>query len=128
MKKTLMDVTYTIHCLEEDIPVRGNVMASGDDALDKEAEDATIAALGHNPWAWCTVKVVATVTHRGAAFTGYDYLSCCSYENEAAFCSDSGYFPDMKKNALQDLQQNLRLSVGSGEAAADVLKQLMETL
>lgn len=38
-------VTYTIEVHPEDIPVRGNAISSGDDALDREVEDSILSDL-----------------------------------------------------------------------------------
>lgn len=72
---TETEATFTIECRPEDVPVRGNVLASGDDALDKRDEDAILAKLDvGNTWAWCTVRVVATWN----GFEGEAFLGCCS--------------------------------------------------
>ena len=97
-------VEYSIECLPEETSVKGNALASGDDAQDKEAEDWILAELDRgNEWAWCTVKVTATL----GAFRGVDYLGCCSYHSEADFCQPGQYFEDMKGEALDDLKRNI---------------------
>lgn len=97
------DVEFSIECLEEFAQVVGNAMASGDDAVDKKAEDEILAELdAGNLWAWCCVKVTA----RWKSFTGTDYLGCCSYDNEEDF-KQGGYYEDMKVEALADLQKSI---------------------
>lgn len=102
------DVEFTVECLEEDIPVRGNVMASGDDDLDREEEDRAINDLNSgNPWAWCTVKVTAKHPNL-PGIEGVDYLGGCSYKSQADFEGQSGYFDDMKDRALEELNREIQ--------------------
>ncbi len=110
-------ITFTIETMPEDVPVRGNVLASGNDAIDRKAEDEILADLeSGNEWAWCTVKVTA----KCAGYEGVDYLGCCSYENEEQFRQPGGYFDDMKREALQAMVNNLE--------AASLLFHELETL
>lgn len=118
----MTEITYTIGCLEEDIPVRGNAIASGDDAVDKETEDWIFEQLNSgNPWAWCCVKVTATVDLDGDEINGYTYLGACSYKSEADFKAD-GYYEDMKAQAKEDLISKLKGLVADGELAKKALK------
>jgi hypothetical protein len=97
------DVTFTLECLAEDTPVRGNAMASGDDATDREAEDWVNCQLRDgNEWAWCTVKVTA----EWQTFRGVAYLGCCSYLSEEDF-RVGGYYESMKDEALDDLNESI---------------------
>ena len=99
------EVTYTLECSPEDIPVRGNALASGDDEADKEAEDAIIADFeAGNEWAWCRVDVYAEWN----GFQGRDSLGACSYRGEADFKAEGGYYEDMKERALDDLYAQVR--------------------
>ena len=96
----MSEITYTIECLPEDCPVRGN-FATGDAVQDREIEDQIIADLDNgNPWAWCTVKVTARI--EGINLVGVDYLGCCSYRDQADF-EACMYFADMKAQANNDL-------------------------
>lgn len=84
-------------------PVRGNALASGDDAEDKVQEDEIIARLDRgDDWAWCCV----TVTAEYYGCTGRDTLGGCSYKSEAEFRADP-YFADMVNTALEDLHRQL---------------------
>ena len=98
MRLTPEMCTFTIECTPEDAPVRGNAMASGDDALDKEVEDQIIADLEWNEWAWCVVKV----TCRYGRASGAQYLGGCSYKDESDFSSPDGYLPQMKAEAYEE--------------------------
>ena len=97
-------ITYRIYCLPEDIPVRGNAIASGADKADQEVEDTILADLERgNEWAWCTVKLTASY----GGLTGVDYLGACSYASEDDFRQD-GYYEDMKAAATSDLLAQLK--------------------
>lgn len=91
--------TFTVQAEQDDIPVRGNAMASGDDAVDKACEDDIIERLGYTVWAWASVRVRAS--YRG--LHGDDYLGCCSYDSEADFTQPGGYYDDMRETALDRL-------------------------
>ena len=114
-------VTYTIEVHPEDIPVRGNAMVSGDDALDREVEDSILSDLeAGNEWAWCTVEVIA---HWGE-HTGSAFLGCCSHKNMADFQNNSGDYEQMQIDARANLEARLRMMVQRGEEAANELEEL----
>lgn len=120
-----LKVTYSIKCLPEDTPVRGNVSASGDPALDKAVEDEIIARLERGEqWAWCCVEMTASVTVGGYTFTGADFLGACSYRDEADFASETDYHLDMMNVSRGELKERLAEEVKRGEAAALALKAL----
>jgi hypothetical protein len=90
---------------ETDVEVRGNALASGDDAEDKDAEREIIERLERGDvWAWASVKVVASW---GDFKAESDWLGACSYEDEESFREPGGYFDDMKREALERLQDTL---------------------
>jgi hypothetical protein len=102
-KLTEADVTFTIECEDEDMPVRG-AFASGDDEADLEDEKRILAELERgNNWAWCCVHVRASWRD----FHGDDYLGGCSYASQEDFESNGGYLDDMKANALEELNKNV---------------------
>lgn len=105
MKKlTEKDVEFTLSVFPEDMEIRGNVSASGDDELDKKIEDKIVEDFNNgNVWAWCWVKVTA----KWKSFTGYDTLGGCSYKDENSFKQVGGYYEDMKAQALDDLNRNI---------------------
>lgn len=98
------DIEYTLELLPEDMPVRGNALASGDESEDKRAEDAILKELEWNPWAWCCIKVTAS----WHGIKGVDYLGGCSYKDEMEFKQEGGYYEDMKAQALEDLKRTIR--------------------
>lgn len=102
-KLTAADVTFYVQIEPEDIEPEGNAIVSGDDDFDKEVIDGINERLRDGDlWAWGCVKVGA----RWKDWTGVAYLGCCSYENEEGFKKD-GYFEQMKKEALDDLNSTV---------------------
>lgn len=103
-KLTEKDVTFTISCEEEYVPVKGNAIASGDSEEDARVEKSIINDFNNgNPWAWCTVKVTA----KWNGFEAYEYLGCCSYQDEDDFKRPGGYYDDMRREALANLNSEL---------------------
>jgi hypothetical protein len=104
---TEAEVTFTVELEEEDIDVRGNFMASGDDEADRADEDAIIERLNRGDMsAWCCLKVTASWN----GFTAVSYLGACSFtegihqpvEAQAIeMANDHG----MKQEALERLNQ-----------------------
>ena len=106
---TKKDVTFHVVCEPEDMPVRGNAMASGDDALDREVEDEILARLGAGDvWAWCSVRVEAVFVVGTVPYKGEACLGGCSYESEEDFTAPGGYYDDLCNEALADLNRVLR--------------------
>ena len=96
-----------VEICEEDTRIRGNAVASGDDAEDKEIEDKIIEDLENgNLWAWASVRVTASLE----AFEASDYLGCCSYRNTEDFLA-GGYFEDMRGLAFEDLKKQIAASL-----------------
>jgi hypothetical protein len=95
-------VTFDLTREPEDVAITGNVMASGDDAADRAAEDDVRAQLAAgNRWAWCTVVVTCRLP--GTELTGTDTLGCCSYASREDFMQLGGYFEDMQGAAFDAL-------------------------
>lgn len=70
------EVTFTVTVEQENIPVRGNCMASGDDAFDRECEDEIIQALDRGDIeAWCYILVTA----EWEGSKGHGSLGGCSF-------------------------------------------------
>ena len=85
------EVTFTITAEQDDLPIRGNAIVSGDDDYDELVACGIEADLdAGNEWAWASVKVSAS----WAGFTGNDYMGGCSYKDEAGF-REGGYLPQM---------------------------------
>ena len=102
---TIERVNFKIEVLPEYLPIRGNVMASGDDEADTEEENRIIEELENgNSWAWCCIKV--TASYKG--LEGTDYLGGCSYADENDFINNSGYYEGMKERAFDELTNELQ--------------------
>jgi hypothetical protein len=98
------EVTFTITAEVDELPVRSNAMASGDDAADKETEDEILARLDRGDvWAWACVTVTACWRN----WTGSTSLGTCSYANERDFKRDA-YYDDMRADALDELNVRVR--------------------
>ena len=92
---------WEIVALEEDLPVRWNLIDSGEDWYDRKLENEVIDRLDRGDiWAWCTVKVTVS----GYGLIGTDYLGACCYLSGKDFIDNSGYFEDMLSIAIDDLQ------------------------
>lgn len=97
----------------EDIPVRGNVMSSGDDRADREAEDAVLEQLDQgNTAAWCYAVAEVTIglsddgrmpPRSGAhVWTGRDTLGGCSYASEEELWEQDAQNYDLVGNAMRE--------------------------
>jgi len=102
-KLTEKDVEFTLECLPEFTPIEGNCCAI-DEETDRRQEQLVRDQLeAGNDWAWCCVKVSA----KWEGFEGTDFLGCCSYESEEQFKQPGGYYEDMLKVALDDLNAEI---------------------
>ncbi len=112
MKKLrITDVTWSLTCDPESVPLRGNVLASGNDVADKRAERSVQRQLDNgNEWAWCCVCV------RGEwkGLTAEDTLGCCSYASRDEFVN-APYYDDMRNVVLASLQRQLDVIVEAVE-------------
>lgn len=129
--KETLEIKYTIEIHPDDTPVRGNALASGDDALDKAAEDEILARLDAGDfWAWCVVEVTAHATINGITtdFLGVAHLGACSYEDEAQFKTAGGYYEDLCAEAREDLIKNLNKAIARGRSAETVERMMLDQL
>lgn len=112
---TADEVQFNLQIHDEDLPLKGNVMASGDDELDERVVKETQAELDKgNRWAWCCVVVTA----KWKSWTGTAVCGCISYfdhtneegvvlDGEAQF-NDDGEYDCMKKEALEALNEEVQ--------------------
>ncbi len=107
------NASFSIEALPEDVPLKGQIMASGDDEADRAAELAIEKELEWNPWAWALVKVTASYLN----WHGVNYLGGCSYEDEEDF-KKGGYYFDMINMALNSLADEILRD----NAALDILE------
>ena len=78
---------------QDDTPVRGNALSSGDDEDDRKYEDLILARLNTGDvWAWAQVEVQATLPD---GRTGSAHLGGCCYEDEKDFKTDNPYYEDL---------------------------------
>ena len=94
------EVEWRLEVRYDDMPVRGNAIASDDEEFDKKVEDEIIDRLDRGDvWAWAELRMIAS----WAGFEGFDSLGACSFKDEKDFRDNSGYFKDMFYEAIQDL-------------------------
>lgn len=93
LENIMKEVEFTIECMPEDHGPEGEFDL-------QEDVDQIRADMEWNEWAWCIVKVTASIP--GLDIEGTDYLGGCSYKNKADF-ETGGYYEDMKAQALADL-------------------------
>ncbi len=96
--------------LPEDIPVRGNVMVSGDDALDQEVEDEIIARLDRGDIeAWCMARVTAefALDDDDPICYALDHLGGLSYPSEAELWEGIERDYELTKNATREALEEL---------------------
>ncbi len=109
-----MGFNIEVFAEQDDIPVRGNAMASGDDDFDREVEDEILADLDQgNVWSWGFVTVQCTCDDCGAV--GGDTLGGCSYASEEDFKADA-YYADMLANAQTAMRQECTCFAAAGTA------------
>ena len=56
-------------------------------------------------WGWCQVTVMVKLLKGPVHLRGYAYLGECSYKSRQDFIDNSGYYEDMVKDAIADLQR-----------------------
>jgi len=93
------DLSISVDVLPEEIPIRGNLIASGNDEIDRKEEDRVTALLEHIAWAWCIVRVSAEFHGLKAE----DYLGGCSYDSEDEFRA-CGYYDDMVETCRKEIE------------------------
>lgn len=93
------EIVYTLTPEPEDIPLEGNVLASGDFITDRNAEEEVRRQLDNgNEWAWCCV----TVTASWNGFSGSAHLGCCNYASAEDF-KTGDYYEDLCNEAAGEL-------------------------
>jgi hypothetical protein len=98
-----MEETYNvrINATQDDLPVRGNCIATEDKEFDKTVEDEILERLDYGDvWAWADVEVQATLPD---GRTGSAYLGGCCYEDEKDF-KQGGYYEGMILEAAKDAE------------------------
>jgi hypothetical protein len=118
-----MKISIRLDVEQEDIPIEGNVLASGDEKQDREAEEEVRRRLDQGDvWAWAYVKIEARIVLDGQAFIGKASLGGCSYKDEADFKA-GGYYDDLKNEVIEDMWQCVREATKRGLVASGLLIQ-----
>lgn len=101
----LMDlIEFKMAAHPEDMPIRGNLIASGDDAEDKRQEDAVIEDLENgNEWAWCVIEVKGEYLGLSAS----EFLGGCCYDSEDDAYA-SGVFDELKEQVAEQIYEQYR--------------------
>lgn len=109
-------IALRLEILDEDTPVRGNVMASGDAEFDRKVENEILARLdAGDVWAWFLVRTVASF----GGFEGDSYLGGCSYRDKEDFKADA-YCDDQIKEAIANLGEAVDAAIAKGAQAQEV--------
>jgi hypothetical protein len=117
---------YSLEVSQDETPVRGNAMASGDADDDREVEDAILNRLdGGDVWAWAFVTVAARLPAgpKQPDWVGKASLGGCSYKDEEEFRRDD-YCSQLEHEAFEDLLRNVRFAKKRGEAASALLAEI----
>ncbi len=116
----MTSVAYSVEIEAEDLPVRGNYMASGDDAFDQQCEDEVIAKLDRGDIeAWCYVKVTAEL----AGFRGTAGIGGCTL-GEGYTAEQCAVEHGLYAEALADLRATLKHAAEAGSQAQRLLADL----
>jgi hypothetical protein len=115
------EVKFTLEVEPEYESVRGNLICTGDEKEDRRFEDEIIAQLNRGDiWAWCIIRVTATYTlPDGTTVSGSDSLGCCSFRDEQDF-KTTGYYDDMKREALAYLESNIEAQIKRGKLLTEI--------
>lgn len=108
------EVRFSLEAHEDDTPIRGNILDSGDPEVDRKVETELILRRANGDvWAWAVV----TVTAQWKTFVGRAVLGGCSYANTAEFLT-CDYYAHMRQTALESLQSGM-------QACYDQLEELL---
>ena len=122
-KLTAAEVTFEVYTQSDNTPLEGNVMATNEPDLDKEAEDGIRARLERGDYeAWCGVCVKATWRcAAGVEYSGSAALWGCSLDDAytAAVAADEH---GLHAEALADLQSSLALQAARCASIARTLR------
>lgn len=99
------DIHISVTAYPEDIPVKGNVICSGDEDFDHQVESEILKRMEQDDvWAWATVCVSAEWEDLKEA----EYLGCCCYADEEEFCQEGGYYEEMVEEAINNLNKRMQ--------------------
>lgn len=103
-------IYYRIELLPEDLPVRGNAVASGDPAYDTEVGDGILKDLDRGyVEVWCTLRVTASGFEDYTGPLGTAYLGCVSFSRGVSVkeVEEHARAHGMLGEALEDLRREV---------------------
>lgn len=100
---TESEVQFTLEALDEDSSPIDSFGYDTEEENEQAAKEIQEDIDSGNPYAW----FVAKVTARWNGFHASEYLGCCSYKSEEDFKTESGYYPQMRSEALAALNEQL---------------------
>jgi hypothetical protein len=91
--------TVNFYRLPEDDSPEGH-FCTGDDERDAEI----VARIESGEYDWFCARVTA---ERAGIVLASDFLGGCCYESASAFVTDDGYYPDMRRAAVDDAKAKI---------------------
>ena len=102
------DISIELRIEPDDKPMMGNLIASGDEAVDRSYISKARERLDYGDWwAWGVVEVRVTKTCDKCGvehLVGQSFLGGCSFEGEEDF-KRSGYYTNMIREALNEAEE-----------------------
>lgn len=113
------EVDFVLGVEFDDLDIEGNVLASGDDEADRNAEEWVRNEVERgNVWAWACVIVTA----KWAGFEGWDTLGGVSCKK----AEDFDQFGDLVSNAVKHLIEGIREAGWEVEASEADIKTVVD--
>lgn len=113
-------VSLRLEVHTEDLPLEGNVLASGDPQEDQQAEQDIRDEWDHNDLCWCALRVVAELENEPAIY-GDDYLCGVSilekYLTEGTTLEGEAQQMAEDHGMIDQAIHNLRLAIDSAQSA-----------
>ncbi len=93
----------TLVATGDDTPIRGNLIDSGDDEVDRAFEDEMLGRMHRGDiWAWATVTI--QVELKDGTQSEIECLSGCSYKDSNDFIKNSGYYQTMVEACFKNIE------------------------
>jgi len=93
------EIEWTVSALPEDQSPE-DCFASGNDEQDKTTCQRIREDAEWNEWAWCCVEVKG----QWNGLEAVAYLGACSYLNQKDFMQEGGYYADLQREVIDQLQ------------------------
>ena len=128
---TFDDLDFRVSTYREHIsPAQSMKRGTSEEVKDFCDAVEKVRKVADGTWGWCCVKVTGVLkgdmtyhTNDGpGTFAATDYLGCCSYESKQHFI-EGGYYDDMCKNVLAEVQRQLdgQVDLINGSIARGIL-------